>query len=183
MHKTMTLVGALGVGAGLVYLARSQSRNSHASADATLVERVRARMGHHISHPRAVEVTAHQGYVTLRGAIPDREVTGLVAAVSRVPGVREVLDELESDMNTSVSPQREIRPAVEASERSWAPPLKLVAGIMGVVAAAYVTQAVIRRRRQSSRNPRLKSPLWASLQQPRSAPRRDGTPPRPTNPA
>ena len=37
--------------------------------DALLLERVRARLGHATSHPRAIEVETQDGYVTLRGPV------------------------------------------------------------------------------------------------------------------
>jgi hypothetical protein len=62
--------------------------------DETLVERVRAHMGHAIVHAGCVDVTASDGVVTLCGTIPADEEARLLAAVGRVRGVRGVQNEL-----------------------------------------------------------------------------------------
>src|SRR5437763_1294527 len=53
---------------GLMAEAQSRLREDHVSDD-VLVERVRSQMGRVVSHPRAIEVMAHNGRVTLRGPI------------------------------------------------------------------------------------------------------------------
>ena len=58
-------------------------------ADDVLAERVRARLGHNVSHA-SIEVQVAQGEVTLRGPVLDAEVDGLLRAVRAVPGVRGV---------------------------------------------------------------------------------------------
>ena len=63
-------------------------------ADDVLAERVRARLGHNVSHA-SIEVQAAQGEVTLRGPVLDAEVDGLLRAVRAVPGVRGVANQLE----------------------------------------------------------------------------------------
>ncbi len=60
-----------------------------------LVERVRARLGRVVSHPRAIDVVADNGIVTLRGQVLQDELSGLLAAVGHVAGVRRVVNELE----------------------------------------------------------------------------------------
>ena len=60
-----------------------------------LTDRVRAELGHRVSHPRAIDVSADQGRVTLRGLVIAGELGPLLAAVSRVPGVRAVENRLD----------------------------------------------------------------------------------------
>lgn len=64
--------------------------------DVRLVERVRARLGRIVSHPRAITVEAEQGTVILRGPILTSERPNLVATVHMIPGVKDVRDELEA---------------------------------------------------------------------------------------
>jgi osmotically-inducible protein OsmY len=137
MNKGVTIasgIGALGLGAGLMYLldpdrgnrrralirdqavhlahktsdalgtaatdisnrvrglvAETQARFRHEEVpDDLLVERVRAKMGHAVSHPRAITVTAHQGRVTLSGRILAQEAGRLLAAAAAVRGVTGV---------------------------------------------------------------------------------------------
>jgi len=65
--------------------------------DEVLVERVRAQIGRPVSHPRAIEVTAHDGEVTLSGPIVPEELDDLLQRVARVRGVRSVNNLLRPD--------------------------------------------------------------------------------------
>lgn len=108
--------------------------------DARLVERVRAKLGRHVSHPRAIDAEARDGRVTLRGPILEREARRLVAAVRRVRGVREIADELERHATADGvpalqggSPPPGDRPDV--MQRHWAPATRLVVGGAGALLA------------------------------------------------
>src|SRR5438270_13698394 len=118
MDQGLTLLGGLGLGAGLMYLLdpdlgrrrRALLRDKLVSAasrtddcldttwtdvqqraqglaaetaglwtsgqadDRVVVERVRSKIGRYLSHPGAVEVSARDGRVTLRGPVLAREV-------------------------------------------------------------------------------------------------------------
>jgi osmotically-inducible protein OsmY len=60
--------------------------------DGRLLERVRAKLGRVVSHPHAVTVDATGGRVRLRGSVLESEVSRLMRAVSRVPGVKAVVN-------------------------------------------------------------------------------------------
>lgn len=79
--------------AGLVAGARRRLSPAPVPDD-VLAERVRARMGHIVSHS-AIDVQVAQGDVTLRGPVLDTEIDGLLHAVRAVPGVRAVVSQLE----------------------------------------------------------------------------------------
>jgi hypothetical protein len=78
---------------GLVAGARRRLSPAPVSDD-VLTERVRARMGHLVSHS-SIDVQAVQGEVTLRGPVLDGEIEALLRAVRAVPGVRGVVNQLE----------------------------------------------------------------------------------------
>jgi osmotically-inducible protein OsmY len=63
--------------------------------DETLVARVQAELGRHPVHHRALEITARDGRVTLRGPALASEVDELISAVSGVRGVGGVDNQLE----------------------------------------------------------------------------------------
>jgi uncharacterized membrane protein/osmotically-inducible protein OsmY len=110
--------------------------------DDVLVERVRAKLGRHVSHPHAVEVSASDGVVTLRGPILQHEQKPLLHAIERVPGVREVIDALEPHKQPGNIPslQGGRRPAgsrPDVLQRCWSPATRLVAGSGGALLAAY----------------------------------------------
>jgi hypothetical protein len=64
--------------------------------DEKVVARVPSELGRVVSHPQAIEVTAKDGSVRLTGHVLADEVDDLLAAVSAVPGVREVDNRLEA---------------------------------------------------------------------------------------
>jgi osmotically-inducible protein OsmY len=86
---------------GLFVATRMQLRGAEIPADTVLVARVRAQMGHVVSHAGTVDVTAHQGRVTLSGSIPAHEVEKLLSAVASVPGVTAVINRLEVNHPTA----------------------------------------------------------------------------------
>jgi hypothetical protein len=59
-------------------------------SEEVLVDRVRSKLGRYVSHPRAIEVSVHDGRVVLSGAILESELPGLMRAVRSVRGVRGV---------------------------------------------------------------------------------------------
>jgi len=80
---------------GLLAETRTQDRGADGPEDAVLVARVRAQIGHVLSQEGAVNVTAHQGRVTLSGSIAAHEVEKLLSAVASVAGVTTVVNHLE----------------------------------------------------------------------------------------
>jgi hypothetical protein len=63
-------------------------------SDEQLHERIRARLGHCVSHPRAVEVDVEHGHVGLRGHVLAHEHELLLKEVNSMAGVQSVRDEL-----------------------------------------------------------------------------------------
>ncbi len=121
-------------------LAARTTRYLHADAatDEVLVERVRARLGRHASHPHAVLVDAHEGVVTLRGPILTHEADRLVSSMKRVRGVRDVRDELErhdEPGNVPALQGGETREGERAalSQKSWSPATRALVGAAGVI--------------------------------------------------
>lgn len=68
---------------------------SRKASDEKLVQRVRSAFGKSLSHPRAVHVEARDGIVTLHGPILHHEVKELISCVAHVPGVKQVITDLE----------------------------------------------------------------------------------------
>jgi len=59
-------------------------------SDAQLREHVQSRMGHLVSHPRAIDVSVEDGIVRLSGQVLAKELDGLLSQISGMPGVRKV---------------------------------------------------------------------------------------------
>jgi uncharacterized membrane protein len=110
--------------------------------DRVLVDRVRARLGRFVSHPHAIDVDASDGVVTLRGPILQAEVPQLLSVVERIPGVREVVNNLEVHEEAGNIPALQggtTPPGLrsEILQREWSPTARLVAGSLGVALTGY----------------------------------------------
>jgi hypothetical protein len=118
--------------------------------DRRLIERVRAQLGRASSHPRAIDVEAANGTVTLRGPILTRELDNLLAAVGSVRGVKAVVNELEPHESAEGVPSlqgegRIASNALDILQRNWAPATQalVTAGFAatGVCLAAYARRS------------------------------------------
>lgn len=65
------------------------------ASDQQLHDRIRARLGRVISHPRSLHVEVEQGRVRLAGHILRKEVDGLLGELQGLAGVREVRNDLQ----------------------------------------------------------------------------------------
>jgi uncharacterized membrane protein len=110
--------------------------------DDVLVARVRAKLGRVVSHPHAVDVTAADGVVTLRGPILRAEVPQLLETARAVHGVRDVVNELEEHNQAGDVPalQGGARPSglrADVWQEHWSPATRLLVGGTGVGLMAY----------------------------------------------
>src|SRR5688572_3629662 len=148
MRQPSKFLGSLVLGAGAMYLldpdggarrranlattARDFKRRSAGAAaelkarfrpdladDQVIEERVRAELWRVAGHPGSISVTVLDGRVILSGPVPRDEAGGLLAAVEKVRGVREVENQLEP---------RERRP--DAPQDHWAPSTRMVVGAL-----------------------------------------------------
>jgi hypothetical protein len=110
--------------------------------DSVLVERVRAKLGRAVSHPRAIEVKASDGIVRLRGPVIKAEVKGLLKAVERTAGVRDVISELQEYKQPGNEPALQggsTLPGWQAEilRGQWSPTTRLLTGTAGLALASY----------------------------------------------
>lgn len=120
-----------------------QSRfSSETPSDSVLNDRVRSKLGRVVSHPKAIEIDAINGNVRLSGPILAHEVDALLGAVSHVPGVVEVTNNLEpherSENHPALQGGRE-RPGnrSEFMQENWSPAARFVAGAAGASLALW----------------------------------------------
>jgi hypothetical protein len=59
-------------------------------SDRKLIDRIRSTIGRTVTHPQAVDFSAHEGRVTVRGYLKPHEAGQVVLAVEKIPGVRSV---------------------------------------------------------------------------------------------
>jgi hypothetical protein len=64
--------------------------------DAVLVERVRAQIGHVLSHPGAIEIVASDGFVIIRGPVLEGEREKIEHRLGETRGVRDYRLDVES---------------------------------------------------------------------------------------
>jgi hypothetical protein len=115
--------------------------------DEVLHERVRARLGRLVSNPSSIEVRCEAGRCTLAGPVFAPERATLVAAISRVRGVAEVVDRLEPHDPSETVPGLQGEPArpeprLDILQSSWAPATRTLVGLTG---GALLGVAAVRR--------------------------------------
>lgn len=125
---------------GLVAETRGRFK-SHDADEPVLVARVRTALGRVASHPKAIEVTAEEGRVTLSGVALRPEAEKILDAARSVPGVTDIYDQLELHETAEGVPalqggvHREPRP--ELAQENWAPATRLVMGTAGGAVALW----------------------------------------------
>ncbi len=110
--------------------------------DAVLVERIRAALGRVTSHPHAVEVSASQGHVVVRGPVLADEAGNVLDCIERTRGVRSVDNQLDvhSEPGNIPALQGGVRREGSRSEwmqDNWSPTARVIAGTLGAALAAY----------------------------------------------
>lgn len=134
---------------GLEHELRARLRHQEVD-DTVLLERVRAALGHAVSHPGPIHVEVREGVVTLRGPILGRELPFALARVRAVRGVHELKSELEAHAEPGREPalQGQRMPVMERATRNWSPTARLFAGVSG---AALVAGSLFGARRRMLR--------------------------------
>jgi len=97
--------------------------------DETLIERVRAKLGHVCSHPSAIEVHAKgNGTIELKGSVLAREKFHVLAAITLVPGVKMIDDDLDVHATLPGEPRRG-----SVIQRHWNPTTRFLTGATGAL--------------------------------------------------
>lgn len=106
--------------------------------------RVRSKLGHWVSHARAVLVDVVDGHVTLAGPILTHEADHLISEIASIRGVKEVLDALDRHKTPEGVPalQGEGK-SIRRRRVTWSPVTQLLAIATG---SALVTWGVLVRR-------------------------------------
>lgn len=106
-----------------------------------LVARIRSKMGHLISNPHAIQVSARDGGIMLTGDILQEEMPTLLSAVRSVAGVSSVDNRLTAHETTEGTPSlqglRENREGQESVKHNWTPGVRALAGALGGCLAVY----------------------------------------------
>ena len=111
-------------------------------SDHEIRERVRARLGNLVRHPRSIDVRVHDGRVSLAGPILAVEVDRLLLGVAAVRGVASIDNRLEIHRDPGNVPGLEetarprMRHAIPWMQTYWSPTARLLAGVAGATMAA-----------------------------------------------
>ena len=120
---------ASGVIAGI----RARVSNEPVS-DEVLAERIRSKIGGVVSHPHALQVTAQDGHVTLRGPVLAVDAQPLLARVASVRGVTGFDNQLEVHEEPGDVPALQGEAARTYRDRmnnTWSPGIRLAAILAG----------------------------------------------------
>jgi hypothetical protein len=120
---------------GLLAEAKSALQHEPVEKD-QLIARVRAKLGRLVSHPHAIDVFAHDGAVTLSGAVLEHEARHLVSEVGSIHGVSSVCDHLvrhsdAANIATLQSSRERHLARPQVFRHDWSPALRLFAGVAG----------------------------------------------------
>lgn len=134
---------------GIAAATRGRFTDSNVDDD-VLVERVRAKLGRASSHPRAIDVKAADGEVTLYGPILSDEVADVLSIVGSVRGVHAVVNELEPHDSPEGIPSlqghgRVAGRSLDILQRNWAPATQALVGMAALAATSAAVLAYARR--------------------------------------
>lgn len=106
-------------------------------SDGVLLGRARAALGRVVSHPGAIEIEVHDGRAVLRGAILEREATEAIRGIGKIPGIREVIDRLETHASADVPALQGAGKQLRRLRRVWSPAQQVGAIGGGALLATY----------------------------------------------
>jgi BON domain len=130
--------------AGVVAETRARFRRER-TPDEQIAARVREKLGHYCSHPRAVQVSVSDGRVTVTGAILSAEVAPLMVAVDAVRGVRGIDNRLDAHASADVPALQGGRERPAFLRSSWSPGTRLLTGTasIGLLAACAARRDLV----------------------------------------
>jgi uncharacterized membrane protein/osmotically-inducible protein OsmY len=108
-------------------------------SDRVLEQRIRARMGRIVAHPRGIHVVSDRGVITLWGAADANEIRRLVNMVETMPGVAEVINHLEPHEARGPAAQESptLKQARHETMLNCSPAARVCAGTAGAALAVY----------------------------------------------
>jgi uncharacterized membrane protein len=106
-------------------------------ADEVIEQRIRARLGRAVSHPRAIDINVVDRRVILRGPILANEAIDLIKHVRAVSGVREIVDRLERHTSPGNIPALQGQGRRRKAKGTWPPAAQAGATSAGALLLAY----------------------------------------------
>ena len=127
---------------GVFHTVMSNFQSAGEAPDHTIEDRVRSTLGRYVSHPRAVQVMADDGHITLCGQILQDELTPALKAIGKVKGVKSVEHRLEPRTSPAGVPSLQggaQRPGLsfDAAQENWSPTTRVMAGLAGTTLLSW----------------------------------------------
>jgi len=122
---------------GMAAAQRARRHESPPQSDEQLRERVRARLGHAIRYPGAIDVEAKEGTITLSGPVLAEDLSSLLRSVWGVTGVADV------DNRLSVHDEPGNVPELQGARDGQARPSSLLGSALAALAIAAPTAIVL----------------------------------------
>jgi gas vesicle protein len=139
------------LGAAAEVRSRIAGERAERVGDEVIVQRVRAALGRLVSHPRAIEVVAHDGRVRLSGPVLAEDVDELLTVVPSIRGVTGFDNQLEVHDSPGNTPALQaLNPRQPLFSDEWGLGTKVVVGLVGA-AAVGLTMARVSSRSQPPR--------------------------------
>ncbi|MBZ5611275.1 MAG: BON domain-containing protein [Acidobacteriia bacterium] len=140
------------------WIANAKSIVQHEPVDDDqLVARVRARLGRLASHPHAIDVIAHDGKITLSGAVLEHEAAQLLSGVGSIRGVSLVCDHLLRHRDAFNVPtlqggreRNTERPGLLRCD--WPPAARMLTGVAAASLGFGLLARIASQRKRSLRN-------------------------------
>jgi len=127
---------------GLVAEAKARLRPREEVDDDILEARVRSKLGHVMSHSRAISIEVKKGSATLEGSVPADVIDDVISAARSVPGVTQVVSNLRApgayeSAASSGAPVQGRRDRSESRRNEMSPMVRLAASAIGGTLAIY----------------------------------------------
>jgi CBS domain-containing protein/osmotically-inducible protein OsmY len=127
---------------GLMAEAKAKFRPQEQVDDDILEARVRSKLGHVMSHSRAISIEVKKGSVTLNGSVPADVIDDVISGARSVPGVVEVISNLRAPgtFESSASSGAAVhgrRDRSDFARNEMSPMVRLAASAIGGTLAIY----------------------------------------------
>ena len=114
----------------------------HEVTDDVLVARVAAQLGRLVSMPHPIELTAEDGTVIMSGPIFSDEIDQVVEGVTRVAGVKQIVNKMQIRERSEKDPARR----TFYGRKQWPPSTKLLVSVGSTLFSAGAAWLVLKNR-------------------------------------
>ncbi len=111
-------------------------------SDDVLVARVATQLGRLVTAPHPIELTAEAGTVVLSGPIFTDEIEPMIAGISKVRGVKQIVNKMQLRERTEKDPPRH----ANSARTTWTPSTRLLVSLGSMLFSAGAAWFVFKSR-------------------------------------